>query len=46
MDNINMYSNGKQIVRSTHRNLKKKVKGHFYNIKGTVNRKLREAFLN
>ena len=46
MHNINMYSNGKQIVRSTHRNLKKKVKGHFYNIKGTVNRKLREAFLN
>lgn len=46
MDNINMYSNGKQIVRKTHRTLKKTVKGHFNNIKGAVNRRLREAFIN
>jgi hypothetical protein len=46
MDNINMYSNGKQLFRKTHRNVKTGIKNTFYNLKGTVNRRLRETFLN
>ena len=45
MDNINMYSNGKQIVRRTHRNLKTGIKDSFNNIKGSINRALRTRLL-
>jgi hypothetical protein len=45
MDNINMYSNGKQIVRRTHRNLKSGIKDSFNNIKGSINRALRTRLL-
>lgn len=46
MDNINMYSNGKQLFRKTHRNVKTGVKNTFNSLKGIVNRRLRKIFLN